>query len=235
VLKGVRAAVDAALRTAVQSSGALLGLVVSAGQVVSLAAAAGAARRPPLQQWDVLLLLNFLHANESLKRAETFSPLCLPTFNPNGHLHAYIQFVSSATNTAIVLAGGAVSDFHSMASARREMQEQLESVGALQAVLEAAVEQAGARAMLHPENLPALAGGGPLGESPLVHFAYKLTAAQQFVMSPFPPDDAMPDLQQASNVSLFPAASELACRGCTFVAAGLPLQMVLTAASTSKL
>lgn len=62
-----------------QATSAVHGLVVAGGQVAMLCAAAGAG---PMQQWDVLLLLNLLGANQSFRHSgEAMTPVCLPRYN----------------------------------------------------------------------------------------------------------------------------------------------------------
>ena len=190
LLRGVRTAVLQAVRSAVQSTRCLFGLLVGAGAVV--ATAASPAAKQPLQQWDVLLLLNFLASNEGLKRAETLTPLCLPSYNPAGHLHAYIHFLDPGAGTALVLLSGSRDvDFQTLATAREVLVEGLRDNGALHAVAEAcaaagAAPAAAADALLSLEAAEAVlsveGAGLPLGC--MLHFAYKLTRAQQFVSTP---------------------------------------------------
>jgi len=67
------------LRCSWQATAAVHGLVVAAGQLAAACPAAGVA---PLQQWDLLLLLNLLGANESFRHSgEAMTPVCLPRFN----------------------------------------------------------------------------------------------------------------------------------------------------------
>lgn len=52
---------------------------MAGGQVAAACPARGTA---PLQQWDVLLLLNLLGANESFRHSgEAMTPVCLPRYN----------------------------------------------------------------------------------------------------------------------------------------------------------
>lgn len=67
-----------------QATGAVYGVLVAAGQVAAACAAAGVA---VMQQWDVLLLLNTLAANQSFRHSgEAMAPICLPRFNPGAPL-----------------------------------------------------------------------------------------------------------------------------------------------------
>ena len=67
------------LPACLQATNAVHGLVVAAGCVAAACAAPGV---PAMQQWDVLLLLNLLGANESFRHSgEAMTPICLPRYN----------------------------------------------------------------------------------------------------------------------------------------------------------
>lgn len=115
------------------------------------------------------------------------------------NLHAYIYYLDAPSCTAVVLLCGGMPDFTALSAARQRLQQQLEAVGTLQAVVQCAeqdgVTQQGtnsgsrssrsSKTLLAAQNLPATAGGGPFGFTPLLHFVYKLSGRQQYVMSPF--------------------------------------------------
>lgn len=42
---------------------------------------------------DLLVLSAFVRGSPSLQAAETFSPVCLPRFNPAAFLHAYVHYL----------------------------------------------------------------------------------------------------------------------------------------------
>lgn len=78
----------ACLPACLQATNAVHGLVVAAGCVAAACAAPGV---PAMQQWDVLLLLNLLGANESFRHSgEAMTPICLPRYN-SGALAASIH------------------------------------------------------------------------------------------------------------------------------------------------
>ena len=108
------------------------------------------------------------------------------------------------------------------------MQQQLEAVGALQAVVQIAASTntlqysssgsgdadnngvdsigatlsvpSGVRPLLAVEGLPAAVGGGTFGPTPLLHFVYKLSGRQQYVMSPFASQLVEGGLQQVGGL-----------------------------------
>lgn len=72
-----------------QSAGALFGVLLTQKTVVAVAQS----RAHVLHPHDLLLLANLVRSNESFRQAQTFTPLCLPHFNPTAFLHAYVQYL----------------------------------------------------------------------------------------------------------------------------------------------
>ncbi|TPX36200.1 hypothetical protein SmJEL517_g01497 [Synchytrium microbalum] len=52
---------------------------------------------------DLLLLINLLAASPGMKTSESWTPICLPRFNPRNHLHVYVCYV--ARDVAMILVG----------------------------------------------------------------------------------------------------------------------------------
>lgn len=122
------------------------------------------------------------------------------------NLHAYIRYADAASQTATVLLCGGMPDLGALAAAQQRMQQQLEAVGALQALVQSAAQELGVAgqgqqgssgaALLAVPALPPAAGGGRFGATPLLHFVYKHAARQQYVMSPFSPPLLAGGMQQ---------------------------------------
>ena len=125
------------------------------------------------------------------------------------NLHAYICYADGATQTATVLLCGGMPDLAALSAARESMQAQLEAIGALQALVQCAAQEqqqgsggssdGSARPLLAVRSLPPAAGGGRFGATPLLHFAYKLSGRQQYVMSPFSQPLVVGGLQQVGG------------------------------------
>ncbi len=66
-----------------------------------------------LGHWDVLLLLNFVKANNaSLSQgSETLTTLCMPFFNSHGNFYAYIRHIDCDT-VLVLLSGDAIDDVY---------------------------------------------------------------------------------------------------------------------------
>ncbi|KAL6784656.1 hypothetical protein ACKKBF_B02675 [Auxenochlorella protothecoides x Auxenochlorella symbiontica] len=151
-------------------------LLLGPAGVVALAAAPG---RPPLTQWEVLLLLNIVGV---LGDEEALTPVCLPHADPTALLHAYVRRLGGEGSTAGASPGAGLGpltlallvpgapDRASLAAAATR----LAPIGHL----------AGASPSLAVRDLPSSLGGGPPGTTPLLHYAYRLTGGAQFVASP---------------------------------------------------
>eukprot|EP01080_Neovahlkampfia_damariscottae_P011047 gene11047-3755_t len=66
----------------------LFSILIADNKIVHL----GRLKKYSLQPLDLLLLLNFINSSKSIRTSETWTPLCLPGFSPEGFLYAYIHF-----------------------------------------------------------------------------------------------------------------------------------------------
>ncbi len=68
----------------------MYGVLLAGERVVALAQP----RAHALHAHDLLLLASFVLGSGSFRAAaESFSPICLPHFNPTAFLHAYVRFL----------------------------------------------------------------------------------------------------------------------------------------------
>lgn len=77
----------------VADSGVLFALLMCKYKVVSLVGAQKASLHPD----DMLLLSNFVMSSESFRTSESFSPICLPRYNPTAFLYAYVHYFDAET------------------------------------------------------------------------------------------------------------------------------------------
>lgn len=77
----------------VADSGVLFAILMCKHKVVSLVGAQKASLHPD----DMLLLSNFVMSSESFRTSESFSPICLPRYNPMAFLYAYVRFLDVET------------------------------------------------------------------------------------------------------------------------------------------
>ncbi|XP_077214294.1 SAND family protein [Tasmannia lanceolata] len=77
----------------VADSGVLFAILMCKHKVISLVGAQKASLHPD----DMLLLSNFVLSSESFRTSESFSPICLPRYNPMAFLYAYVQYLDVDT------------------------------------------------------------------------------------------------------------------------------------------
>ncbi|GAB4859222.1 Vacuolar fusion protein mon1 [Ancistrocladus abbreviatus] len=75
----------------VADSGVLFAILMCKHKVVSLVGAQQASLHPD----DMLLLSNFVMSSESFRTSESFSPICLPRYNPMAFLYAYVHYLDA--------------------------------------------------------------------------------------------------------------------------------------------
>ncbi|XP_071690352.1 vacuolar fusion protein MON1 homolog [Rutidosis leptorrhynchoides] len=72
----------------VADSGVLFAILMCKDKVVSLVGLQKVSLHPD----DMLLLANFIMSSESFRTSESFSPICLPRYNPMAFLYAYVHY-----------------------------------------------------------------------------------------------------------------------------------------------
>ncbi|WOL01953.1 protein SAND [Canna indica] len=182
----------------VADSGVLFALLMCKHKVVSLVGAQKASLHPD----DMLLLSNFIMASESFRTSESFSPICLPRYNPMVFLYAYVHFLD-VMDTYLVLLSTASDSFYHLKDCRIRIENVLVKSNVLSEVQRSMLDGG-----LHVEDVPLdssrrsrslppqLAAdntipefslspaitGGPSG---LWHFIYRSINLDQYVSSEF--------------------------------------------------
>lgn len=116
----VRRDVCSAMKTAIEKTRASFGILVHRNMVVSHVGLRGQKSR--LLHWDILLLLNFVRSNESLRISETMTSLCLPFFDENGNFFAYIRYLGS-DSFVVLLSDQPTSDVELFQEGFREVEQ----------------------------------------------------------------------------------------------------------------
>ncbi|XP_024961769.1 vacuolar fusion protein MON1 homolog isoform X1 [Cynara cardunculus var. scolymus] len=91
----------------VADSGVLFTMLMCKYKVVSLVGTQKASLHPD----DMLLLANFIMSSESFRTSESFSPICLPRYNPMAFLHAYVHYFDVDTYL-VLLTSSSDAFFH---------------------------------------------------------------------------------------------------------------------------
>ena len=93
LLPDVRATANAILR-AEKCPELAYAVLLSGFQLVTLVQL----KNNPMHPADLLVLMNFVNTNRSLRDNETWLPICLPRLNQNGFLNSYISFLGGETS-----------------------------------------------------------------------------------------------------------------------------------------
>ncbi|MCD7466035.1 Vacuolar fusion protein mon1 [Datura stramonium] len=186
----------------VTDSGVLFSMLMCKHKVISFVGAQKASLHPD----DMLLLSNFVTSSESFRTSESFSPICLPRYNPMAFLHAYVHYLD--VDTYLILLTTSSDAFHHLKDCRIRIEKVLLESNVLDEVQRSMVDGG-----MRVEDLPADHGshsraaslhlgqpghtresserfaeavngvGGPAG---LWHFMYRSIHLDQYVSSEFP-------------------------------------------------
>ncbi|XP_047941805.1 vacuolar fusion protein MON1 homolog [Salvia hispanica] len=185
----------------VAGSGVLFALLMCKHKVISLVSAQKASLHPD----DILLLSNFIMSSESFRTSESFSPICLPRYNPMAFLYAYVHYFD--TDTYVVLLTTSSDAFYHLKDCRIRIEIVLSNSNVLSEVQRSLVDggmhikdllveptsRAGAVSSHLGQPLPGAGSpgrtadgsigiGGPAG---LWHFVYRSIYLDQYVSSEF--------------------------------------------------
>ncbi|KAL6853306.1 hypothetical protein ACP4OV_019335 [Aristida adscensionis] len=202
----IRQAASAVLQD-IADSGVLFALLMCEHKVISLVGAQKATLHPD----DIFLLANFILSSESFRTSESFSPICLPRYNPMAFLYAYVHFFDE--HTYVTLLTTRSDAFYDLKDSRARIQNVLLKSNVLVEVQRSLRESA-----LQVQDLPAdpsslseslppqpsqdmssqavspeMVIGGPAG---LWHFIYKSVYLDQYVSSEFPSPTRHPKQQK---------------------------------------
>ncbi|AEC08115.1 SAND family protein [Arabidopsis thaliana] len=176
------------------ASGVLFSLLMCRHKVVSLAGAQKASLHPD----DLLLLSNFVMSSESFRTSESFSPICLPRYNAQAFLHAYVHFFDD--DTYVILLTTRSDAFHHLKDCRVRLEAVLLKSNIL-SVVQRSIAEGGMRVEDVPidrrrrssttnqeQDSPgpdiSVGTGGPFG---LWHFMYRSIYLDQYISSEFSP------------------------------------------------
>lgn len=180
----------------VADSGVLFAILMCKHKVLSLVGAQKASLHPD----DMMLLSNFVMSFESFRTSESFSPICLPRYNPMAFLYAYVHYFD--VNTYLMLLTTSSDDFYHLKECRIRIEAVLLESNVLNEVQRSMLDggmhvedltvdpssQSGSASphlgQYSPERFrEAYTGaGGPCG---LWHFMYRSVYLDQYVSSEF--------------------------------------------------
>ncbi|XP_031273892.1 vacuolar fusion protein MON1 homolog [Pistacia vera] len=195
----------------VADSGVLFALLMCKYKVVSLVGAQKASLHPD----DMLLLSNFVMSSESFRTSESFSPICLPRYNPMAFLYAYVHYFD--VDTYLMLLTTSSDAFYHLKDCRIRIESVLVKSNVLSEVQRSILEGGMRVEDLPIDPLPrssishhlsqqrlltdshegfsesVFGIGGPSG---LWHFIYRSIYLDQYASSEFSPPISSPQQQK---------------------------------------
>lgn len=115
---------------------------------------------------DLHLILNLVHASESLKAAESWTPLCLPHFNEDGYLYSHVSYLAEDCQACLLLLTTDRDVFFALSEAKQRIVEKLRRGNCLEAINES----------LNTPKETAIVSGFP----EIRHYIYKTKSTSQF-------------------------------------------------------
>uniref|UniRef100_A0A1B0DG70 Vacuolar fusion protein MON1 homolog n=1 Tax=Phlebotomus papatasi TaxID=29031 RepID=A0A1B0DG70_PHLPP len=86
---------------------------------------------------DLRLIFNLIECSESFKAAESWTPICLPKFDPNGYLHAHVSYLADDCEACLLLLSVERDVFFTLSEAKKRITDKLRRSNCLEAINEA--------------------------------------------------------------------------------------------------
>ncbi|KAK3102519.1 hypothetical protein FSP39_011920 [Pinctada imbricata] len=83
---------------------------------------------------DLHLIINLVHASESFKAAESWTPICLPKFDSSGYLQAHISYLDESCQTCLLLLTVDRESFFTLSDCKNKIKERLLKYNGLNAI-----------------------------------------------------------------------------------------------------
>lgn len=115
---------------------------------------------------DLHLIFNLVQASESLKTAESWTPLCLPRFDASGFLYGHVSYLAEDCQACLLLLTVEQNVFFVLSEAKQRIVEKLRRANCLEAINES----------LHAKEETCTSIGFP----ELRHYLYKCKSTAQF-------------------------------------------------------
>lgn len=82
-----------------------------------------------------------IECSQSFQTGESWYPICLPKFNPNGYLHAYVSYLAEASDICLLIFSVEKDVFFDLSEIKKRITEKLTKSNALAAIEEALVQK----------------------------------------------------------------------------------------------
>ncbi|XP_046431414.1 vacuolar fusion protein MON1 homolog A [Neodiprion virginianus] len=127
---------DAISQTIVQTCGKIKNLVfailLADNQLVTLVRM----KKYFIHPADLHLIQNLVASSESFKTVESWTPICLPKFDPNGFMHGHVSYLAEDCQACLLLLTVDKDVFYSLSDAKQKIVEKLRRTNCLEAINE---------------------------------------------------------------------------------------------------
>ncbi|RZF41539.1 hypothetical protein LSTR_LSTR000253 [Laodelphax striatellus] len=115
---------------------------------------------------DLHIIFNMVNSSESFKPAESWTPICLPTFDASAYMHGHVSYLSEDCEACLLLLSIDRDMFFNLSEAKQTIVDKLRRNNSLEAINEA----------LHRPSICA----SDLNIPNVWHFLYKYNSVSQF-------------------------------------------------------
>lgn len=146
-----------------------------------------------LHPTDLHIIFNLVQASESLKSAESWTPLCLPRFDASGFLYSHVSYLSEDCQACLLLLTVERDVFFALSEAKQKIVEKMRRNSSLEAINES----------LNTKAETCIEAGFP----EIRHYLYKCKSTSQFYQPSLSPPytkhtDKLMSLYQTTHQSL---------------------------------
>ncbi|EZA53641.1 vacuolar fusion protein MON1 homolog A [Ooceraea biroi] len=89
-----------------------------------------------LHPMDLHIIQNLVESSESLKTAESWTPICLPKFDSNGYMHGHVSYLAEDCQACLLLLTVDRDVFFVLSEAKQKIVEKLRRTNCLEAINE---------------------------------------------------------------------------------------------------
>ncbi|XP_012530891.1 protein SAND [Monomorium pharaonis] len=89
-----------------------------------------------LHPMDLHIIQNLVDSSESLKTAESWTPICLPKFDSNGYMHGHVSYLAEDCQACLLLLTVDRDVFFVLSEAKQKIVEKLRRINCLEAINE---------------------------------------------------------------------------------------------------